>query len=173
MIHIKLTYLLFAFFLIEGCKNSNNKPITTYSSTDPAESIKNLQLNSLVRAVQSAIIPSYQDWVLYEHGTYIIIDHIDSIDNVLTHCNELLKQHMIHLTDETKSYSITELTQVQGWSVFGKGYGIYTYVNPTSIKDDPTMSEIVNNAVYNRSKDQESLKIICISSKNGLNMFKD
>ena len=164
---------MFAFFLLTGCEDRKHKTDVSYSQTNPAESTKNLQINSLVRAVQSAIIPSYQDWVLYEHGTYIIIDHIDSVDNVVQHCNDLLKKHTIQLTDDTKSYSITELTQVQGWSVFGKGYGIYTYVNPTSIKDDPTMSEIVNNAVYNRSKDQESLKIICISSKNGLNMLMD
>ena len=164
---------MFAFFLLTGCEDRKHNPDVSYSQTAPAESTKYLQINSLVRAVQSAIIPSYQDWVLYEHGTYIIIDHIDSVDNVVQHCNALLKKHTIQLTDDTKSYSITELTQVQGWSVFGKGYGIYTYVNPTSIKDDPTMSEIVNNAVYNRSKDQESLKIICISSKNGLNMLMD
>lgn len=173
MFDFKFTYLIFAFFLLIGCEDRKNESNISYLQTDSAERTKKLQINSLVRAVQSAIIPSYQDWVLYEHGTYIIIDQIDSVDNVVTHCNGLLKKHTIQLTDDTKSYSITELTQVQGWSVFGKGYGIYTYVNPTSIKDDPSMSEIVNNAVYNRSKDQEALKIICISSKNGLNMLMD
>ena len=94
---------MFAFFLLTGCEDRKHKPDVSYSQTAPAESTKNLQINSLVRAVQSAIIPSYQDWVLYEHGTYIIIDHIDSVDNVETHCNGLLKKHTLQLTDDSSN----------------------------------------------------------------------
>lgn len=131
-----------------------------------------LDQSTLLSSVQAAIIPSYKDWVLFENGTYIIFDNIDTITDPLLTAKRWLKHYQQLDNSNNGSVQITDLDHAEGWSVFGNGYGIYTFVHLLEIKDVTPPEQIGLYAKWKRSKDAQNAKIIYLHNTQGLQMIK-
>ncbi len=145
-----------------------NQPIE-----DMAPAVVNQDLmiapKELLGYVQAAIIPSYKDWVLFKNGTYIIFDYIDTIPDIQQSALRYLAQYKPKtIADANWDFTISDLDQVEGWSVYGNGYGIYTFVHPTELSINPSPQQIGAYAKAKRALDEEKPKILFISSKDGI-----
>lgn len=143
------------------------------SKVDMASSTAHFKLKlskqELLNYVQSAIIPSYKDWVIFDNGTYIIFDNIDTIFDIQKTAIQWLKHYKPKSEQENNwNYSITELDKTNGWSVFGNGYGIYTIVHADELHVGASAQEIGIYAKAKRALDEKNPQIIYISSAKGI-----
>lgn len=129
----------------------------------------NIEPQKLLGYVQAAIIPIYKDWVLFENGTYVIFDNIDTIPDVHKAALQYLKKYQPKTAAETNwDFTISDLDQVEGWSVYGNGYGIYTFVHPTELSMGANPQQVGAYAKAKRALDEKNPKILFISSKEGI-----
>ncbi len=128
-----------------------------------------IEPQQLLGYVQGAIIPIYKDWVLFENGTYIIFDNIDTIPDIQKAAFQYLEAYKPKTAAETNwDFTISDLQQIEGWSVYGNGYGIYTFVHSTELSMGASPQQVGAYAKAKRALDEKNPKILFISSKNGL-----
>ena len=156
LILIGLTSLFFS------CSQSTEK-----QSDNKLKEHDSMPEKSLLEQVRLAINPKFQDWVLFENGTYIIFDNVDTVSNVE---NEAIKQMKefghVYTGGPAGDFSVTHLNQTEGWVVSGHGYGMYTYVNPKELEStSPTDVEIGIHGRTNRNQDGQRRKIIHVNKK--------
>ncbi|MDR3022934.1 hypothetical protein [Chryseobacterium sp.] len=120
----------------------------------------------MIEHVKLAINPKFQDWVLFENGTYIIFDDISTVKDVKEEAIKLMKEFgPVYAGGPAGDFNIIHLNLTEGWLVSGHGYGMYTYVHPSELDNDsPNDLEI---GLYGRSKrdsDGQNPEIIHINS---------
>lgn len=120
----------------------------------------------MIEHVKLAINPKFQDWVLFENGTYIIFDDISTVEDIKEEAIKLMKEFgPVHAGGPAGDFNIIHLNQTEGWLVSGHGYGMYTYVHPSELdSESPNDLEI---GLYGRSKrdsDGQNPEIIHINS---------
>ena len=120
----------------------------------------------MIEHVKLAINPKFQDWVLFENGTYIIFDDISTVEDVKEEAVKLMKEFgPVYAGGPAGDFNIIHLNLTEGWLVSGHGYGMYTYVHPSELdSEDPNDLEI---GLYGRSKrdsDGQNPEIIHINS---------
>lgn len=127
----------------------------------------------LVEKVQQSIIPVYKNWVLFKYGTYVILDDINNIPDVGQEALRLLEAYRPKSALEKPDwdYSISHLEQVEGWSVYGNGYGIYTYVHPDEMIEAPDPPNIIVFSRNKRTMDEANPQILYISSAEGIRAY--
>ncbi|MGH1336583.1 MAG: hypothetical protein ACRBFS_10680 [Aureispira sp.] len=133
-----------------------------------------LSSEELLKKVQQSIIPVYKNWVLFKNGTYIILDDVSNIPDVAQEALRLLATYRPKsvLEKPTWDYSISHLERVEGWSVYGNGYGIYTYVHPDEMMDAPAPPTIIVFSRNKRSLDEANPQILYISSAEGIRAYQ-
>ncbi|RLJ32838.1 hypothetical protein CLU97_2303 [Chryseobacterium sp. 7] len=124
----------------------------------------------MIEHVKLAINPKFQDWVLFENGTYIIFDDITTIEDVKEESIKLMKEFgPVSAGGPAGDFSVIHLNLTEGWLVSGHGYGMYTYVHPSELdSESPNDLEI---GLYGRSKrdsDGQNPEIIHINSAETL-----
>ena len=160
----KILNLILIFSLILGCMKNEKK---TENQTLKMENSEN-EPKSLVDNVRLAINPKFENWVLFENGTYIIFDDVKEVDNIEAEALTLMKEYgPVSAGGPAGDFSVISLTQTKGWVVSGHGYGMYTYVNPdeltTSSPDDVTIGLFGREK---RDKDGNNPRIIYINKNN-------
>ncbi|MEN5307481.1 hypothetical protein ABE425_08205 [Chryseobacterium cucumeris] len=105
----------------------------------------------MIEHVKLAINPKFQDWVLFENGTYIIFDDISIIEDVKEEALQLMKEFgPVYAGGPAGDFNVIHLNLTEGWLVSGHGYGMYTYVHPSELdSESPNDLEI---GLYGRSK---------------------
>jgi len=89
---------------------------------------------TLIENVKLAINPKFQDWVLFQNGTYIVFDNTDSIKNLKSEAIKIMSEYgPVHIGSPAGDFGVTNLKKAQGWSISGHYYGMYTYVHPSEI----------------------------------------
>lgn len=89
----------------------------------------------LIKHVTLSINPKFQDWVLFQNGTYIIFENTDAIDNLEEEAIRLIKKFgPVFIGNSSEDFDVTGLNKTEGWIVSCHGFGIYTYVSPQEIK---------------------------------------
>ncbi|WP_107037380.1 hypothetical protein [Brumimicrobium mesophilum] len=126
----------------------------------------NMKPKSLLENVKLAINPQFQDWVLFENGTYIILDDVSQISDVKSEAIKLMKEFgPVSTGGPAGDFGVTYLNETEGWTVSGHGYGMYTYVNPSEL--DSNSPDDATIGLYGRSKrhkDGQEANIIYINS---------
>lgn len=139
------------------------------ASNQPVDEENKIESQKLLAYVQSAIIPIYKDWVLFENGTYVIFDNIDTIPDIQKAALEHLKVYTPkNVLENNWDFTISDLDEADGWSVYGNGYGIYTFVHATELSVGASPLQVGAYAKTKRALDEKNPKIIFISSKNGI-----
>ncbi|WP_299675874.1 hypothetical protein [uncultured Dokdonia sp.] len=82
-----INLILVACLISIGCK----KDIEQTENTLKMESPDNTSI-SLLDNVKLAINPTFEDWVLFENGTYIIFDETNSVENIEVEAIKLIKE---------------------------------------------------------------------------------
>lgn len=135
--------------------------------SDILQNEEKMQEYNLLDHVRLAINPKFQDWVLFENGTYVIFDKADTIQNIAQEAMKMMKEYgPVYGGGPAGDFSVTYLNQTEGWVVSGHGYGMYTYVHPSEL-ENPSPRE-VDIGLYGRSKrdlDGQNPKIVHISGK--------
>lgn len=105
----------------------------------------------MIEHVKLAINPKFQDWVLFENGTYIIFDDISIIGDVKEKALQLMKEFgPVYAGGTAGDFNVIHLNLTEGWLVSGHGYVMYTYVHPSELdSESPNDLEI---GLYGRSK---------------------
>jgi hypothetical protein len=137
----------------------------------PASVNEDYQADSkqLLNYVHAAIIPVYKDWVLFENATYIIFDNIDTIPDIQKAALQHLETYRPKTPAESNwDFTISDLDETEGWSIYGNGYGIYTFVHPEELSKDASPQQVGAYAKTKRALDERNPKILFVSSKNGI-----
>ncbi|WP_291148697.1 hypothetical protein [Flavobacterium sp. UBA7680] len=147
-------------FLSLGCKNPEKKKIVNQESNEMTEA-------DLLNHVRLAINPKFQDWVLFENGTYIIFDNADTIPDLESEAIKLMKEFgPVHAGGSAGDFSVTHLKETEGWVVSGHGYGMYTYVSPNELNSEkPNDVQIGLEGRSKRNADGQNPVIIHINRK--------
>ncbi|MDR6763299.1 hypothetical protein J2Y38_003518 [Flavobacterium sp. 2755] len=158
----KIILPLLTFFSL-GCKNPEKKKIDNQESNEMTEA-------DLLHHVRLAINPKFQDWVLFENGTYIIFDNADTIPDLESEAIKLMKEFgPVHAGGPAGDFSVIHLKETEGWIVSGHGYGMYTYVNPNELgSEKPDDVKIGLEGRSKRNADGQNPVIIHINRK-GIN----
>lgn len=120
---------------------------------------------SILDNVRLAINPKFQDWVLFENGTYIIFDNVDTVSNMEEEATKLMKEFgPVYAGGPAGDFSVSHLNQTEGWVVSGHAYGMYTYVNPKALESEsPTDAEIGLHGRSKRNQDGLNPRIIHVN----------
>lgn len=140
-----------------------NEPIENMVIPDIGETAK-LSHEELRSYIKEAIIPSYQNWLIFRNGTYIVFDNVDTIPDVKKAALNWLAHYKPKTpADNHWEYSITDLDRTEGWAVFGNGYGIYTFVHAKELSDAPSPQQIAAYAKAKRALDEKKPEIIYVN----------
>ena len=132
-----------------------------------------LRPEQLVTQVQEAVNPIYPNWVLFKHGTYVVFDNKDHMPDLVQKALDLMKEHRPKTAEAYHwDYSVTELHRIEGWSVHGNGYGIYTYVYPREMADlEADMPQVAAFAKAKRALDEAVPEVVYVHDANGLRPY--
>ncbi len=151
---------LFLLMTLMACENKKK------ASVDREEVVHiKSKPKSLLDNVKLAINPEYENWVLFENGTYIIFDDLSELDDMEAQALASMQAYgPASGGGPAGDFGVVNLNTTEGWVVSGQAYGMYTYVSadelPTNSPDDITIG------LYGRSKrdkDSKELKIIHIN----------
>ncbi len=113
-----------------------------------------------VNIYKKVIEPKLKDWVVFEHGTCVIIYHTPK--DLETEAKEILQKYgQIHPGTSTADFTVTKVDS--GWIVTGDQPGILNYVSEDEGKD---MEDYEIGLIGRDQKelDSQELKIIWIAS---------
>lgn len=89
---------------------------------------------TLIENVKLAINPKFQDWVLFQNGSYIIFNNTDKIEDIRKEAIKIMSEYgPVHIGSPAGDFGVTTLKKAEGWSISGHYYGMYTYVHPSEI----------------------------------------
>ncbi|MDQ6530163.1 hypothetical protein [Flavobacterium sp. LHD-85] len=89
---------------------------------------------TLIENVKLAINPKFQDWVLFENGSYIIFNNTDKIEDIRKEAIKIMSEYgPVHIGSPAGDFGVATLKKAEGWTVSGHYYGMYTYVHPSEI----------------------------------------
>ncbi|MCP4442384.1 MAG: hypothetical protein GY810_26050 [Aureispira sp.] len=128
---------------------------------------RNLTQEELIKYVRLSINPYFKDWVLFENGTYIILEDLKDGKFIEEIAMEQMAQFgPVHAGGPAGDFNVLKLDDTEGWVVSGHGYGMYTYVHPIELNSqNPKDYEI---GLYGRGKrdmDGQNPKVICINKR--------
>lgn len=138
---MKCLLYLYVIFLFTSCiESTKNKNVNA----------KDVSSEKLIENVKKAINPKYKNWVLFSHGTYIIIEDSTIVDKKKYALEQIKEFGPVFTGSPAGDFSITKLNLADGWCVSGHGYGMYTYVHPSELENNnPNDIEI---GIYGRKK---------------------
>jgi len=155
--------ILVVLFVLLAC-NTKPKPALGFIQSP----LENVKASSLLEHVQLAINPNFENWVLFENGTYIIFDDLNGISDVQQEAIRLMKEYgPVSLGGPSGDFGVTHLNKTEGWVVSGHGYGMYTYVHPSELNQSaPDDSAIGLFGRSKRARDANDLKFIHVNPVN-------
>lgn len=154
--------------LIGSCESSPKESKHQNASEDePNRPKTSLIKEDLVELVRGAINPQFEDWVLFENGTYIVFDNADTIPNIEEMAIELMKEYgPVFPGGPAGDFNVTHLNNVPGWSISSHFYGMYTYVHPDEVNSNNNDLEIGLFGRGKRDLDGKNPVVIHINAKS-------
>ena len=140
---------------------------TAFDNENKKMDTMELTKEELIKHVQLAINPAFENWILFKNGTYIILEEVSDERKIeLQGMEQMLKYGPVYPGGQAGDFVTISLSNTEGWVISGHGYGMYTYVHPSELEqENPKDFEI---GLYGRSKrglDGANPEIICISAK--------
>jgi hypothetical protein len=122
---------------------------------------------TLIEHVKQAINPRFTHWVLFSNGTYIIIEDM-TISDEGAFAKKIMREYgPVHAGSPAGDFSVTHLSRTEGWVVSGHYYGMYTYVDPSELKQagvqNPSDVDVGLFGRRKRENDGKECRIIFVS----------
>lgn len=143
-------YLFFVVSLLVSCNETRSNPTTSTKKAPLHPPENNI---TLLDSVKLAINPKYQDWVLFQNGTYIVFDSADTIPDLKIEAIKLMKEYgLVYAGSPAGDFGVIKLNKTTGGVVSGDCYGMYTYVNPTELSSGAQQPNDVQIGLLGRAK---------------------
>lgn len=121
-------------------------------------------VNYLVTAYRRIILGDQKSWVLFQHGTCVIL--MQPGDDLGQQAIDLLRQWgPVHVASPAADFSVIHLSEYPGWIITGYHPDVLNYVSPDEIESD---AEDVHIGLLGRSKrdsDGHELEVVHIEDK--------
>lgn len=113
--------ILLSLILNFSCCTPQKQPADTMNS------------DKLIEHVKKAINPKFKNWVLFSHGTYVIIEDTTVVDKKKYALEQIQEFGPVFSGGSAGDITVQKLNSDEGWSIGGHGYCMYTYVNPSEL----------------------------------------
>ncbi len=127
----------------------------------------------LIEHVKLAINPHFQNWILFENGTYIIIEDATGLDEINEQGIKKMKEFgPVQAGTPAGDFETITLNATKGWVVSGHGYGMYTYVHPSELADESPENYVVG--LLGRSKrdlDGGEPVVVCLCVQGNITKY--
>jgi len=141
--------------------DSENEEYELVATNDSSHKMTSYRL---IECVKKAINPRFKTWVLFSNGTYIIIEDSTITDKRKFAMDQIKEFGPVFAGSPAGDVTITKLNLVDGWSVGGHGYGMYTYVGFTEMgTQNPSEIDIGLFGRKKRDQDSKDTTIIYVS----------
>lgn len=114
---------------------------------------------SIVNLWRSIIVGDDKAWVLFEHGTCVILRAPHT--NLQAQAVNLLKQWPVQVGTDSADFNVIELAQAPGWVVTCHHPDILTYVGPDELSSDDT-SDLLIGLLGRAKRDQDATELVTI-----------
>lgn len=159
---------------VSNLENEIPDELLTYEEKKEKYISVELPKEVLIKHISLAIDPKFQNWVLFHHGTCIVIEDAEEALLIEQKALEKIKEYgQVIKGSQAGDFGVVELQQTEGWLVYGHEHGIYTYIHPLETGDIETLhfKEYLADLIvgtYGRTKrdlDSQLLKIIAMNVK--------
>jgi hypothetical protein len=140
--------------------------ILIFCGCNPKNNSKNKIMDSdkLIECVTKAINPKFKTWVLFSNGTYIIIEDSTITDKKKYALDQIHEFGPVFAGSPAGDIEVIKLNLVDGWSVGGHGYGMYTYVHPSEVEvKNPEDIDVGLVGREKRDKDSKDTTIVYVN----------
>ena len=159
---MKKVIFCLGFLFLMGCQN---RPAPVFhKQASEKEYDPELTLEDHVRLV---LDPEFQDWVLFENGTYLIFFNADTIPDLKETAIAIMKESgPVYPGGPSGDFGVMHFEQAEDWVVSYEHRGMYTYVHPREIGNpDPNDFEIGVYGRRKRDKDGKNPVVLHVNRK--------
>lgn len=180
---IKFLQLLLIGVIIIGCSNTKKttsttprevpkpKETTNTATNKPVEDKEEIKDESttpnykpLIFNVKLNISPTRPNWVLFENGTYMLFKNPLGAAVLVPEAEKRLND-LIKKFPSTSQMIVAKSNLAKGWTVTLGTSGIYNYVAPEELANQPTDQQIKEKAATNVKRDQRLKNSIHVNQK--------
>ncbi|GLF96932.1 hypothetical protein [Streptomyces yaizuensis] len=119
----------------------------------------------LIDVWQRLLTESRKSWVLFEHGTCVVLTAPDG--EPAEQATDLLKDvGPVYAGTSAADFGVIDLKGIEGWVVTGQHHDVLTYVGP----DEPQDHSHIDVGLFGRSKrhrDGTELHVVHVEDKRG------
>lgn len=120
--------------------------------------------NALIELYKRIIVGSRKSWVLFEHGTCVIV--MNPGTDIQKQALEILSEYgPARVASSSGDFSVVSLKGERGWIVGGHHPDALTYVSPEELGEHPTEVAIGVIGRSKRNSDSEHPSIIHVEDK--------
>ncbi len=118
----------------------------------------------LVDVWRQIIIGSQKSWVLFSHGTCVILTHPEQ--DIAAQATAIMKQWgPVHAGSSAGDFDTITLSQYPGWVVTGHHQDMLNYVSPDELRKTPTDVMVGLLGRSKRNQDGEDPQVVHVEDK--------
>ena len=128
--------------------------------------------DSLIDIWRQVIVGDHKSWVLFRHGTCVILTQTEQ--DLAVQATKIMKEWgPVHAGSSAGDFSTISLSKYPGWVVTGHHKDILNYVSPDELEDkDPDDVVVGLLGRSKRNQDSENLQVIHVEDKQRFNDSK-
>lgn len=120
--------------------------------------------SELIELYKKLLTGNFQGWVLFNHGTCVVIPHVDK--NISDDAIALLRKHgPVIPGTPTGDFGLVELKNHLGWVVTGDHPDILNYVSADEVHEDRSDLAIGLIGRNKRELDEKELVVVYVEEK--------
>ncbi|RSN64244.1 hypothetical protein [Actinomadura sp. WAC 06369] len=118
----------------------------------------------LVAVWRDVITGDHKSWVLFEHGTCVIL--MDPEDDLAVQATGLLREFgPVQAGTPAGDFGTIDLDAAPGWAVYGHHNDVLTYVAPEEAGDEPSDLAVGLLGRSKRDQDGKELTVVHVEDK--------
>ncbi|WP_026405229.1 hypothetical protein [Actinomadura rifamycini] len=118
----------------------------------------------LVAVWRDVITGDHKSWVLFEHGTCVIL--MEPEDDLAVQATGLLREFgPVQAGTPAGDFGTIDLDAAPGWAVYGHHNDVLTYVAPEEVGDEPSDLAVGLLGRSKRDQDGKELTVVHVEDK--------
>jgi len=123
-------------------------------------------MNTLVDAWRRIIKGDHKSWVLFEHGTCVIL--MEPEQDLAAQARAIMAEWgPVHAGTPAGDFGVIHLQDGSGWAVYGHHPDMLTYVSRDELGPDPAEVAIGLHGRSKRDEDARTLSVVHVEDKRG------
>lgn len=126
--------------------------------------IVRMTTEELVAVWRGVIRGDHKSWVLFEHGTCVIL--MEPEDDLAVQATGLLREFgPVHAGTPAGDFGTIDLDAAPGWAVYGHHNDVLTYVAPEEAGDEPSDLAVGLLGRSKRDRDGRELTVVHVEDR--------